>query len=70
MELMEAAAAEGAEGSRRGRALEMSQRMVGVEGGSIDQEYRFHLDTLTADKMQWSFTYRDGHSDRWGFFRG
>lgn len=69
MELMETAAADDADGSRRERALEMSQRIVGVVGGSIDYEYRFHIDTLTADKMQWSFTYRDGHSDTWEFFR-
>lgn len=48
---------------------ELSQEIVKVVGGSIDYEYKFHLDSLTADKLQWSFIYRDGHSDTWRFFR-
>lgn len=28
-----------------------------------------HLDTLTAHKLQWSFLYRDGHTDTWEFYR-
>ena len=47
----------------------LSQDIVSVVCGSIDYQYKFHLDSLTADKMQWSFTYRDGHSDTWVFFR-
>lgn len=46
-----------------------AKEIVRVVGGSIDYQYRFHLDSLTVDKMQWSFTYRDGHSDTWEFFR-
>ena len=48
---------------------ELSMAIVKLIGGSIDYQYKFHLDTLTAEKMQWSFTYRDGHSDTWEFFR-
>lgn len=47
----------------------LSQYIVSIVSGSIDYQYKFHIDTLTADKMQWSFTYRDGHSDTWEFFR-
>ncbi|MBR4773918.1 MAG: hypothetical protein IK010_08565 [Bacteroidales bacterium] len=47
----------------------LSQEIVKLVSGSIDYQYKFHLDTLTADKLQWSFTYRDGHSDTWEFFR-
>ena len=47
----------------------LAQRIVDVVGGSIDYEYRFHLDTLTDERLQWSFTYRDGHSDTWVFVR-
>lgn len=47
----------------------LAQEIVKVVGGSIDYHYKFHLDTLTGRKMQWSFTYRDGHSDTWEFFR-
>lgn len=50
-------------------AAELAQEIIKVVGGSIDYEYKFHLDTLTAHKLQWSFTYRDGHSDTWEFYR-
>ncbi len=48
---------------------ELAQRISNMYSRSIDYEYKFHLDTLTAEKLQWSFTYRDGHSDTWTFFR-
>ncbi len=47
----------------------LAQKIIDMYGGSIDYEYKFHLDTLTADLLQWSFTYRDGHSDTWQFYR-
>ena len=48
---------------------ELAQEILKVISGSIDYEYKFHLDTLTDHKLQWSFTYRDGHSDTWEFYR-
>lgn len=48
---------------------ELAQEIIKVISGSIDYEYKFHLDTLTDHKLQWSFTYRDGHSDTWEFYR-
>ena len=48
---------------------ELAQEIIKVVSGSIDYEYKFHLDTLTEKKLQWSFTYRDGHSDTWEFYR-
>ncbi len=48
---------------------ELAQRIANMYSRSIDYEYKFHLDTLTAEKLQWSFTYRDGHSDTWTFYR-
>ena len=48
---------------------DLAQAIIKLVGGSIDYQYRFHLDSLTDDKLQWSFTYRDGHSDTWQFFR-
>ena len=48
---------------------ELAQRIIEVVGGSIDYEYKFHLDTLTTDLLKWSFIYRDGHSDTWEFNR-
>ena len=51
------------------RENELAQEIIKVVSGSIDYEYKFHLDTLTDQKLQWSFTYRDGHSDTWEFYR-
>ena len=48
---------------------ELAQEIIKVISGSIDYEYKFHLDTLTDHKLQWSFTYPDGHSDTWEFYR-
>ena len=47
----------------------LAQEIANMYGRSIDYEYKFHIDTLTAEKLQWSFTYRDGHSDTWQFYR-
>ena len=49
--------------------IELAQKIIGMYSGSIDYEYKFHIDTLTAEKLQWSFTYRDGHSDTWTLLR-
>ena len=51
------------------KEAELAQKIIDVVGSSIDFEYKFHLDTLTTDRLQWSFTYRDGHSDTWEFYR-
>jgi len=51
------------------QSKKLSDKVISVVGGSIDYEYKFHLDTLTTDKLQWSFTYSDGHTDTWEFYR-
>ena len=51
------------------RATELAHKVVDTYSGGIDYQYKFHLDTLTAERLQWSFTYRDGHSDTWEFYR-
>jgi len=48
---------------------ELAQEIIKTVGGSIDYEYKFHLDTLTDNKLQWNLTYRDGNSDTWKFYR-
>lgn len=52
-----------------GEATELTQKIADTYRNSIDYEYKFHIDTLTTEKLQWSFTYRDGHSDTWQFYR-
>ena len=50
-------------------ATELAHNIIDLYSSGIDYEYHFHLDTLTADLLQWSFTYRDGHRDTWEFHR-
>ena len=52
-----------------GTPTELALRIADLYRGGIDYEYHFHIDTLTGDRLQWSFTYSDGHSDTWRFVR-
>lgn len=52
-----------------GEATELTRQIADTYHRSIDYEYHFHLDTLTDKELRWSFTYRDGHSDTWKFYR-
>lgn len=51
------------------RVAEMAHKIVAAYSGGIDYEYHFHIDTLSTDRLQWSFAYRDGHRDTWEFNR-
>lgn len=48
---------------------ELAQKTVeGVRGG-IAREIKFHLASLTEKELVWSYTYNDGHTDKWEFYR-
>lgn len=49
--------------------LELVRQIAGAYSRSAGFEYKFHVDTLTASLLQWSYTYPDGHSDTWRFNR-
>lgn len=51
------------------KCMDLAQTIIAIYSDGIGYEYKFHLDTLTADRLQWSFTYRDGHTDTWEFFK-
>lgn len=36
---------------------------------SINYETRFHLAELTGHRIVWSYTYKDGHTDTWEFYK-
>lgn len=57
------------ENENQNENMELAQKIADTYRRSIDYEYKFLIDTLTAEKLQWSFTYRDGHSDTWQFYR-
>ena len=49
--------------------LELAQKIADLYRAGIDRDTKYHIDTLTSDLLQWSLTYRDGHSDTWTFYR-
>lgn len=57
------------ENQNQNENMELAQKIADTYRRSIEYEYKFHIDTLTAEMLQWSFTYRDGHSDTWTFYR-
>ena len=49
--------------------LDLARRIMAIVRGSIARETKFHLNKLTTDELQWSYTYSDGHTDTWEFYR-
>ena len=48
---------------------DLGERILRSVRGSIGREIKFHLDELTPKELIWSYTYPDGHTDRWEFYR-
>ena len=63
MELLEA------KGDGCGEELELAERIVKKVSGSIGRETKFHLASLTKEELVWGYTYKDGHTDTWEFYR-
>ena len=63
MELLEA------KGDGCGEERELAERIVKKVSGSIGRETKFHLAKLTKKELVWSYTYSDGHTDTWEFYR-
>lgn len=57
------------DGCDESQTTELGERILSKVRGSIDYEYKFHLDELTEKELIWSYTYPDGHSDRWVLHR-
>lgn len=57
------------EGCDESQTTELGERILKSVRGSIGRETKFHLDGLTDKELIWSYTYPDGHSDTWGFYR-
>ena len=51
------------------RELEMALKIADTYKRGIDYEYKFLVEILNDEILKWSFTYRDGHSDIWTFYR-
>ena len=50
-------------------ATDLARRIIHNVGKGIARETKFHLDKLTPQELVWSYTYSDGHSDTWEFYR-
>ena len=48
---------------------EVANNIVKTSRSSVEQETKFHLDNLMIRMMKWSYTYPDGHTDTWVFYR-
>ncbi|MBO4574349.1 MAG: hypothetical protein J5708_03405 [Bacteroidales bacterium] len=63
MELLEA------KGDGCGEERELAECIVKKVSGSIGRETKFNLAKLTKNELVWSYTYKDGHTDTWEFYR-
>ncbi len=50
-------------------ATDLARRIILNVGKGIARETKFHLDKLTPQELVWSYTYSDGHTDTWEFYR-
>ena len=58
-----------ADGCDKDYSAELAQRMIESVGSGIAREIKFHLASLTEKELVWSYTYSDGHTDTWEFYR-
>jgi len=63
MELLEA------KGDGCGEERDLAARIVKKVSAGIGRETKFNLAKLTKDELVWSYTYKDGHTDTWEFYR-
>ena len=48
---------------------ELAYRIIKSVSGGIGRETTFHLARLKDKEMVWSYTYPDGHTDTWEFYK-
>lgn len=58
-----------AKGDGCGEERELAERIMKKVSGSIGRETKFNLAKLTKNELVWSYTYKDGHTDTWEFYR-
>ena len=57
------------EDSNEELATVLAEKIIKSVSSGIDREIKFHMDTLTPQELVWSYTYPDGHTDTWEFYR-
>ena len=51
------------------RGRELAQKIIESVRSSIGREIKFKMTKLTSKELRWSYTYGDGHTDTWEFYR-
>lgn len=51
------------------KSAELAQRIINNVSGGISRETKFHLAELTQEKLMWNYTYSNGNTDTWTFYR-
>jgi len=57
------------DGCDKDYSTKLARRMIMSVGSDIAREIKFHLASLTEKELVWSYTYSNGHSDTWEFYR-
>ena len=50
-------------------SYELSQQIIKNVSSGIARETKFHLAELTQEKLMWNYTYSNGNTDTWTFYR-
>lgn len=69
MEVLETSGTGGPEVRIAEQLGEMSDKIIESVTKGISRETKFHMDKLTKKELVWSYTYADGHTDTWEFYR-
>ena len=51
------------------KSAELAQKIINNVSGGISRETKFHLAELTQEKLMWNYTYSNGNTDTWTFYR-
>ena len=50
-------------------SYELSQQIIKNVSSGIARETKFYLAELTQEKLMWNYTYSNGNTDTWTFYR-
>lgn len=51
------------------KSAELAQKIINNVSRGISRETKFHLAELSKEKLMWNFTYSNGNTDTWTFYR-
>lgn len=51
------------------KSAELAQKIINNVSRGISRETKFHLAELSKEKLMWNYTYSNGNTDTWTFYR-